>query len=115
MQWQTPSDPIGNAANWLLMLLGGPLATGLATIAVAVFGYHLLRGDVSMARGARLALGGVMLFSSVALARTVIGVGANMGSGASVVEAAPPTPLPPAQAQAQPNAFDPYAGASVPQ
>jgi|JI6StandDraft_1071083.scaffolds.fasta_scaffold261042_2 type IV secretory pathway VirB2 component (pilin) len=115
MQWQTPSDPIGNAANWLLTLLGGPAATGLATLAVALFGYHLLRGNASMVRGARLALGGVLLFSSVALARTLMGVGANMGSGASVVEVAPPTPLPPAQAQTQPNAFDPYAGASVPQ
>jgi hypothetical protein len=50
---------------------------------------------------------------NVALARTLMGVGANMGSGASVAEVAPPAPLPPAQAQ--PNAFDPYAGASVPQ
>jgi hypothetical protein len=79
-----------------------------------MLGYHVLRGEVSIARGGRLVLGCALLFSSAALARTLISLGADSG-GVSALAGAPPVPLPPVQAQSRSGAFDPYAGASVPQ
>lgn len=81
----------------------------LAVIAVGWFGFELLTGRVSLHRGATVILGCFILFGAPAIARALLGGAQEAGDGAGLERPGVITPTPPS-----PPAYDPYAGASVP-
>lgn len=101
------------AAQWLARALTGPLGTGLATIAVAWFGFGMLSGRLRLRRGALLVLGCFIFFGAAGLAQAFHALARQTGAGS-----APPAPavitVAPPQASAMLPDPDPYAGASVP-
>jgi type IV secretory pathway VirB2 component (pilin) len=101
------------AAGWVERLLIGPLGTSLAVIAVAWFGFGLLSGRLSVRRGGLLILGCFILFGAPSLARGLLGLAGETGGARPMP--VPQTITPPPPAVPSPPAFDPYAGASVPQ
>jgi len=57
------------AVQWAQAVLTGPFATGLATMAVAALGYHLLTAQIALRRGGQVVLGMLILFSEPTIAR----------------------------------------------
>lgn len=112
----TAQSALPAAAHWVEGLLLGSVGSALAVIAVALTGFALLFGRLSVRSGARVILGCFILFGAGSIARGLLGL-VTVQTPAVVVyqqptsgpaQAAPPPP--PASA----NPFDPYAGASVP-
>ena len=107
-----PADPFA-AVSWVSGLLLGPIGTSCAVIAVAWFGYGMLGGRLSVRRGWLLVLGCFILFSAPSLAAALSGLARQInGSGGPL----PPSTIavPPPLIPNAPPAYDPYAGASVP-
>ena len=105
--------PGPGAVAWIAALVTGPLGTGLAVCAVAFFGFTVLGGHLSLRRGSVLVIGCFILFSAPALAAALMGLAHGTTAGTSPrgfqrIEV-PPPPVP-----ATPPAYDPYAGASLP-
>jgi type IV secretion system protein VirB2 len=101
------------AAIWVRDVLVGPLATGIAVIAVAWIGFAMLAGRIDIRRGLSVVLGCFLLFGARGIVDGLRSLSTNDGAQ-TFATAAPP----PAVAKAPPpvntsNAFDPYAGAAV--
>jgi type IV secretion system protein VirB2 len=105
-------DPFA-AVRWIDGLLFGPLGTGLAIIAVGWFGFSLLAGRLPLRRGGVLVLGCFILFGAPTIAQALAGLAWQTSAGTAAVSQAqisvPPPAVPPT-----PPAYDPYAGAAVP-
>lgn len=108
-----PPGALSGAVAWLDHVLTGPLATGLAVIAVAWFGLLLLQGRGSIRRGGLVLVGCFVLFGAPAMAQELLGFAEQVGAGTAVeANVQPATAQPPAPPS--PPAYDPYAGASLP-
>jgi type IV secretory pathway VirB2 component (pilin) len=115
------ANPFVSAAEWAQGVLLGSVATAVAVIAVAAFGFLLLAGRLNLRRGLTIVAGCFVLFSSNTIANGILtGFGAGAGSAQpnadppdtgepSPLQSAGPLPVP------SPPPYDPYAGAAVPQ
>lgn len=103
---------IVSASGWIAGIMTGPLATIVATLAVAALGFAMLQGRLSMKDGTRVILGCFILFGAPYIAMELVPA-AQQGARAQSVYSAPSQQIPdvPDAPQANP---DPYAGASVP-
>jgi type IV secretory pathway VirB2 component (pilin) len=110
-----PSSAIGAASDWISALLFGPLATALAVIAIAWVGFAMLSGRIDVRRGVAVIFACFLLFGARGVADGLRSAATN-DTVAAVAEA-PPPPVFPSASKRPPNgnAFDPYAGAAVPQ
>ncbi len=117
-----PTSPLTNpdgtntvlaAAAWIRALAIGTPATIIATIAIAAVGFLMLAGRLPLRRAGSVLLGCFIIFGAGNIATALVGL-ATVNSGTT--STAPVEPAPPAQvtAPAQPDVYDPYAGASVP-
>jgi len=100
------------ATSWIEAMLTGPVATGLATLAIAGVGFCLLAGRAAVRRAVQVVLGCFILFGAPVLVREVTGV--LRGSSVAVPDMANGPPVSPPPAPRQPPGGDPYAGAAVP-
>lgn len=104
-------------AKWFEGTLLGTLATVIAVIAVAAVGVAMFEGRVELKRGLSVVAGCFVLFGAPVISAGLM----SLTAGGRVITvtsapfpanpAIPPQPLP--QTPQQP-AFDPYAGAAVP-
>jgi len=96
------TDSPADAIALVLALLTGPLATAIATIAVAGVGLGLLGGHLAWRRAARVALGCALVFGAGGVAGGLLGLTPAAGTPDMAVEAStpPPPPAPPALAVA---------------
>lgn len=105
---------IGAATGWLEKVLTGPVGLGVATLAVAAFGFLLLSGRVDARRAIQVIAGCFFLFGASSIAAGIV----SSIQGASEIPTAPAMPDPSAQLilpnQAHAPVADPYAGAAVP-
>lgn len=100
------------AVHWAEAVLTGPLATGLAVVAVAGLGYHLLTGQIALRRAGQVLIGLFILFGAPTIARDLASAlrgNVQAAPDASVGFAASPAPLMKSEHR------DPYAGASIPE
>lgn len=105
------------AAQWVDATIQGPLATGIAILAMAALGFAMLSGRIPLRRGATAVLGCFVLFGAPAIAHGIASMAgdyadtrppalaATIESGAPVFE----VPINPER----PVVSDPYAGASI--
>ena len=108
-----PTSAIASASGWVSDVLFGPLATGIAVIAIAWIGFAMLSGRIDLRRGLSVVLGCFLLFG----ARGIVD-GLRLEASSESTSVAGRTPPPPEFAHPKPaantsNAFDPYAGAAV--
>ena len=99
-----------DAIQWLVGLLTGSLGTAIAVIAIATIGFAMLQGRLPICDGIRVIIGCFIFFGAPVIAAGLM-VATQGGPAARRVPdvalpASVPTPTKPA--------FDPYAGASVP-
>lgn len=103
---------------WIVGLLSGSLALGIAIIAVAGIGYLAFWGRIDVRRSATVILGCFLIFGAAAIA---FGIRGALGDGTGLDGNTAPTaaPLPPSPVAAVPavntQPYDPYAGAALPQ
>jgi type IV secretory pathway VirB2 component (pilin) len=109
-RWALPE-----AARWVENVLLGSTAMVVATLAVATLGFLMLRGQVPFRRGASVLVGCFVLFGAHTLAQGIMDVAGGDDLTGPVVLAGPSGVPPPvvATSPAQPQVYDPYAGASV--
>jgi len=116
MMASVPAEPgssaLAAALEWISSLLTGSLATSIGVIAIAGVGFAMLNGRLAWREGARVVLGCFVLFGAGALSAGLIGLARTEAEPPAVQPATQPPPAP-APLTSQP-AFDPYAGASVP-
>ena len=99
-----------SASEWLVGLVTGSLATGIAVIAIAVIGFGMLNGRLDVRRGASAILGCFILFGAPTIAGALSDLArseepAIPGPALAAQGIGPPPNTPPQQ--------DPYAGASL--
>lgn len=102
-----------NAAGWIEQLVFGSLATAIAVLGVALVGFMMLQGRVEWRRGMTVCAGCFLVFGARSVAASFLGAAQALPSSdeqAPVPVTPAPVPSPPA-----PIAYDPYAGASLPQ
>jgi type IV secretory pathway VirB2 component (pilin) len=112
----TGSRPIAEGVAWVQGAALGSVATTVAVIAVAAIGLMMFAGRLELRRGITVVLGCFILFGAASIAAELTGLDRADGLQGSVA-ASDPSPLAsqlPASAP-PPAAYDPYAGASVPQ
>ena len=101
---------IGTAVEWCVSLVSGPWVTAIATVAVAGIGFALLAGRMPVKRAALVVVGIFLMAGAGSVVRMAPNVASDSG-------ALPPYVLPssqkPSDAAPSPDAFDPYAGASI--
>ncbi|WP_428334177.1 TrbC/VirB2 family protein [Novosphingobium sp.] len=106
------ASPLAASVGWIHDLLTGSVGISLATLSIAWVGFALLQGRLPVRDGVRIILGCFILFGSTIIASGFLQM-ANPSIAKLPVAAAPgapsSVPLP-----SKPPAFDPYAGASVP-
>jgi type IV secretory pathway VirB2 component (pilin) len=108
------------AVSWLQGTILGTAATIVATIAVAAVGFMMFSGRIEWRLGARTILGCFILFGASTIAAGLLTVAQNPAAAEPAEPVAllsAPQPMPVVSAPAgtgKTNAFDPYAGASVP-
>lgn len=122
-----PGNALASAADWLMGLATGRLASAFAILAIASIGFALLQGHLSPRRAMRVVLGCFVLFGAPVI---VNGLLLLVRGSASVFQpqeyaAHAPVPIPttlaplpiavPSTQPATSNPFDPYAGISPPQ
>ncbi len=115
------ADPAGSnalvgAVAWLQGTLLGTVATTVGVIAVASVGFMMLTGRIDLRRAITVILGCFILFGASTISAGLRSA-ARAGVGDVVVESAPApvfNPPPPGRRGTNPNAFDPYAGATTP-
>jgi type IV secretory pathway VirB2 component (pilin) len=126
--WSPPSaslsdsstgSPLLAAVLWVQNLVVGPVATVVASIAVAAVGLMMFSGRLNLRRGGVVLSGCFILFGASTIAAGIRGAAIVGGLGPSEPlrqhpVAAEPMPLnvPPTAPPAKPR--DPYAGASLP-
>ncbi|MBW6528695.1 TrbC/VirB2 family protein [Sphingomonas sp. RHCKR7] len=105
--------PLARAAEWVGAVATGDVATAAATLAVAALGLLLLQGRLPLRRAARAALGCCLIFGAGPVGAGLLRVAAAAAEREAVADgsSAPPARL---VAPAQPEEYDPYAGAAVP-
>jgi type IV secretory pathway VirB2 component (pilin) len=112
-----PTDsPIADGVNWIQGVALGTTATTVAILAVAAIGLLMLSGRLELRRGITVVIGCFILFGAAGTATILTNV-AGVDKQPSRSVSTPPSPQsdqlrPPAS---EPAAYDPYAGASVPQ
>jgi type IV secretory pathway VirB2 component (pilin) len=115
------SVPAGNpfpaGAAWLQDALLGSVATSVAIVAVASIGFMMLNGRLPLRRGVTVVAGCFLLFGASSVATGLASLAARVSGAPRPVERdrVEPTPLTPPNAPTPPTAYDPYAGAAVPQ
>lgn len=107
---------LASAVSWVGSLLTGTLAAVIATIAIAGIGFLMLRGRLPLRRGLTIVIGCFIVSGATMIAQGLLGINARLsGSGAGQVQTgAVAATIPPSASPAQPDVYDPYAGASVP-
>lgn len=100
---------IGAAMDWCLSLVSGPLVTAIATLAVAGIGFALLAGRLPVRRAMTVVVGIFLLAGVGPVIDVLPSVTSNGGSSAAPT----PAPEPMRGNTPSPDAFDPYAGASI--
>lgn len=105
-----PDSVLVAAGQWVAAVATGPVATGVATIAIAAVGFAMLAGRIDVRRGAVVVLGCFIVFGAPTIAGAFM-QWAGGDSGAQLAASVPPAAPVPAPPPAQPN--DPYAGASL--
>lgn len=105
------ASPLLAALQWVEALIIGPLGNAVAVIAVALVGFAMLSGRVSIRAGVQVTVGCFILFGAPAVAKGFLEL-ARAGPQPAAIPVPPPSlpvtpPRPPVNA-------DPYAGASVP-
>lgn len=108
------SSVIVEASRWIDGILLGSIATSLAVIAVALLGFAMLIGRVSVRRALSVLLGCFLIFGARGIAE---GLQSLSVSGPSPPLATSPAPLVyPNVSKTRDNnsnAFNPYAGAAI--
>ncbi|WP_230482644.1 TrbC/VirB2 family protein [Sphingomonas sp. Leaf21] len=105
------SESIVSAVVWIEHMITGSLATLVATIAVGTAGLAIMMGRLPVRRGAEIVLGIFVVFGAPAIARGISALPMPERAEMSL-----PASNPPIVVRAPPMAaYDPYAGASVPQ
>jgi type IV secretory pathway VirB2 component (pilin) len=102
------------AVTWVGSLLTGTVATAIATIAIAGIGFLMLQGRLPLRRGATIVVGCFIIFGAGTISRGLMMLSTELTGNSragSALNTIPPTPIRP---PAQPEVYDPYAGASVP-
>lgn len=67
------SGPINNAANWVLGIMTGSLATAVAVMAVAACGFMMLTGRMNWRFGASVILGCFVIFGAAQIVAGIQG------------------------------------------
>ncbi len=99
------------SAAWIERFLTGQAALALATIAVALLGLTVMAGQLPIRRGIEVTIGIFLIFGAPIVARGLTGTKLRQTDthpatpSGMIVHTTPPSP----------SAYDPYAGASVPQ
>lgn len=106
-------SPITDGVAWVQAAAMGSVATTVAVVAVATVGLLMLSGRLELRRGITVVLGCFILFGSGGIAAAITGLTEMRTTPppASPSIQPPSTSLPTAP---PPAAYDPYAGASVP-
>lgn len=111
----THGSALLNAAQWIETTIQGPIATGIAVLAIAAVGLMMLTGRLALRKGLFVTLGCFLMFGAPAIARGLFVSATSLAGNDS-----PPAPLvpigaspPPAAVQSNPQISDPYAGAAL--
>ena len=111
------SSPFVAAIGWIQGVALGTIATSIALIAVASIGFLMFSGRLQVRRGVTVIAGCFVLFGAPVIAAGLLG-SLRSGRNPPVQAAPPPSPLVAAIPKPTPkptSAYDPYAGAAVPQ
>ncbi|WP_172970284.1 TrbC/VirB2 family protein [Erythrobacter sp. THAF29] len=114
-------NSVGQAVDWLVALISGPLAGVLLTLAIAFVAFELLSGRMAMRRGLSVLIGGFILVGAFDIAQTLISViperptlrtppAATVPIRDDYPRTFSPDGAPPKPEPAHNNPFDPYAG-----
>lgn len=104
------SNGVLTAVQWIEGLLLGPIATVVATIAIAAVGFLMLNGSVNWKRGATVILGCFLIFGAPLISAGLLGSFSGTATSARPIVAEPIVIAPPPP-KAEP--YDPYAGAAI--
>ena len=99
------------AARWIEAALLGSVADAIAVVAVAVIGLAMLNGRIEVRRAVTIVLGCFVLFCAPVIAAGLLHLVPSQPVASQVSLPLPPLPIP----APKPTAYDPYAGAAVPQ
>ena len=99
------------ATNWLVTLMTGSVAVGLAVLAVATIGLLMLVGRLPVRDGLRVVLGCFVLLGAPTIAMAFIIAGQASEAHVRIDQA--PRTVDNSRKTLPPSAFDPYAGASL--
>lgn len=111
-QTNQPGKALEASVGWLVELLTGNLAVTLCVVAVALLGFALLSGRVSVQRGLSTALGAFILLAAPTVAAGFAQIWQGQDAIVFAPEVAPTDDLPP-RGVLKPADYDPYAGASI--
>lgn len=98
-----------DALRWIEGIMLGPVAVTLAVAGVALVGLLLLQGRIAWQRGLAVCLGCFIVFGAWPIVHAA-SVGTSSGDIAALRDGGP---LPEAPKDVPPQAYDPYAGASL--
>ena len=107
------SSAVVRAVSWLEATLLGPLAASVAVIAIASVGFMMLSGRVEIRRGATVVVGSFILFGATAIAAALQSLTSPEPRPTAALSHSTFEPPPYAAPPDAPEAYDPYAGASV--
>jgi len=105
------TDACLSAAIWIQHLLTGQAALALATIAIAILGLTVMAGRLPIRRGIEVVTGMFLIFGAATVAGELAHTEAQQPVAYVPLLRAPPVQI----ALPTASAYDPYAGASVPQ
>lgn len=109
-----PADsPVTAGINWLQGIALGTTATAVAVLAVAAIGWLMLSGRLELRRGITVVIGCFVLFGATSVAVALTSFSESNETGHPVADADITSPLQTHDLPA--SAYDPYAGASVPE
>lgn len=110
----TGGSSIADGVAWIEGAALGTSATVIAVIAVAAIGLMMLAGRLELKRGITVVLGCFILFGASGIAAAITGLAGARTERALISRPADPLASPLQHAEPSPTAYDPYAGASVP-
>ena len=99
------------AANWLAGTLFGPVGLALCVVAVAMVGFMMLNGRLTVFHALRVLVGCFVLLGAPTIAISFLGFGEDAGVRPPEIDFTPTVPSPPRNPP--PANYDPYAGASL--
>lgn len=104
-----------SGVTWIRDIMTGTTATVVTTLAVAGIGLLMLQGRLPLRRGATVILGALVIFGAATTVEGLLVLAQAGGSEYDVPQepAGSEFPPPAIKPPAQPQAYDPYAGASV--